>query len=284
MIESGLAGQNGALTAALLEGGLLLAGPRPATAGVLLGLLTTKPHLGLLIPICLLASGNWKAISTACITATLLFVASSSAFGVMSWVWYLTDVRHFMTAVILERPYTGESFQKMMVTPFILARGMGATLSLAYAVQASVAAGSAVLAWRCWRKPDADPKARTALTAALALLATPYCYAYDMIGVSVGVALLAGMALKDGFRPGEASLLALAWTWPGAVFWTNFTSLPPLGCLTLAGVAYCAWGRLVPQADPASAPGKLPAPPLAYWASAVGGVTPAAASWSTETL
>lgn len=246
VIENALAGQNGALTAALLEGGLLLAGRRPVLSGVLLGLLTTKPHLGLLVPICLVAAGQWRTIAAATLTALLMVAASIAAFGVSSWVWYLTDVRQFMTASILERPWSGLVYQEMMPTLFMLARGVGASLNAAYALQIVLAAGCTAAAWCAWRRPGADPKARTALTASLALLATPYCYSYDMIGVTVGVALLTGLALQTGFRRLEAPLLGLAWMWPGLAFWLGQFKLPPLGCLVLAGVAVCAWRRLQP--------------------------------------
>ncbi len=246
MIENALAGQNGAITASLLEGGLLLVGRKPVMAGVLFGLLTTKPHLGLLAPVCLAAAGAWRTAAVAAAVAVAAGMASVLAFGGQSWVWFLTDVRHYMTAEILERPL-GETFQTMMATPFILVRWMGAPLAVAYSVQAAVTAGCVMLAWRAWRNPAADPKARTALTAALALLATPYGYSYDTIGTAVGVAMLAGMAAETGFRPFEATLLAAAWAWPGWPFWLAGTGLPPFGCLTLAGVAWCAWRRLEPR-------------------------------------
>jgi hypothetical protein len=245
VIENALAGQNGALTAAMLEGGLLLADRRPLAAGVLFGLLTTKPQLGLLVPVCLLASWRWRTILVACATASLLFVASSAAFGVSAWVWYLTDVRHFMTAEILEQPF-GAGFQKLMATPFIFARWLQAPLPLAYGFQAVVSLGCAGLAWTAWRRPGVDAKARMALTASLALLTTPYGYSYDTIGTAVGVAVLAGMALQTGLLPFEGVLLAAAWAWPGWAFWLGTAGLPPIGCLTLAGAAFCAWRRLAP--------------------------------------
>ncbi len=247
VIENALAGQNGAITASLLEGGLLLVGRRPVMAGVLFGLLTTKPQLGVLVPLCLAASGAWRTAAVAAGTATAVIGGSAWAFGPETWFWFLTDVRHYVTTAILERPF-GETYQNMMATPFILARWAGASLPIAYATQAMVTAGCVMLAWQAWSKPAADPKARTALTAALALLATPYGYSYDSIGVAVGIAMLAGMAVRTGFRPFEATLLAAAWAWPGLTFWLTGTGLPPFGCLTLAGVAWCAWRRLEPAA------------------------------------
>ena len=48
-----LFGQTGALSAAFLGGGLLLLHAQPITAGILLGLLSYKPQLGILVPVAL---------------------------------------------------------------------------------------------------------------------------------------------------------------------------------------------------------------------------------------
>lgn len=62
-------GQNAFLSTALLGWGLFLLPSRPWLAGALLGLLIYKPHLGLLLPVALLASGNWRALLAAGLAA-----------------------------------------------------------------------------------------------------------------------------------------------------------------------------------------------------------------------
>ncbi|MGN5509364.1 glycosyltransferase 87 family protein, partial [Campylobacter coli] len=52
-------GQNAFLTTALMGAGLAGLETRPWLAGVAFGLLTFKPHLGLLIPVLLLLNGRW---------------------------------------------------------------------------------------------------------------------------------------------------------------------------------------------------------------------------------
>src|SRR3546814_8773713 len=49
-------GQNGFLTGALLIGGLRLLGTKPIVAGILFGILTVKPQLGIRLPFALLAA------------------------------------------------------------------------------------------------------------------------------------------------------------------------------------------------------------------------------------
>lgn len=249
VIENALAGQNGAITAALLEGGLLLLGRQPLIAGVLFGLLTMKPQLGILVPVCLVASQNWRATLMAIAVAALLVLASGIVFSFDAWFWYLTDVRQFMVGEVLERPY-GKTFQSMMATPFILVRWANGSLDLAYAVQLIVTTGCIGLTWFAWRRPDVDTKARVALTAALAPLASPYAYSYDTIGVAIGISVLIQFCGTRRFTAVELGLLTAAWLWPGLAFWFHLAAVPPIGCLTLAGVAFCAVRRLYPAALP----------------------------------
>src|SRR6185295_1703313 len=70
------AGQNGFLTAALIGGTLTLMERRPTLAGICLGLLTYKPHFGLLFPVALIAAGQWRVIAFAAATALALAAAS----------------------------------------------------------------------------------------------------------------------------------------------------------------------------------------------------------------
>jgi hypothetical protein len=67
-----VAGQNGFLTAALIGGSLVLMERRPVLAGGLLGLLSFKPHLGILFPLVLIAGGQWRALAAAAGTTALL--------------------------------------------------------------------------------------------------------------------------------------------------------------------------------------------------------------------
>jgi hypothetical protein len=81
-----IVGQNGFLSAALFGGSLLLLQRRPVLAGCFIGLLSFKPHLGILFPLVLLAGGYWRTIAAAVATTVLLVVASCAAFGAQAWV------------------------------------------------------------------------------------------------------------------------------------------------------------------------------------------------------
>ncbi|WP_245456253.1 glycosyltransferase family 87 protein [Mesorhizobium sp. M2A.F.Ca.ET.043.05.1.1] len=208
VIWNSVFGQNGALTAALLIGGLAAAPKRPLLAGVLFGLLTIKPHLGILVPFCLLASGNWRAILAAVCTSVVIAVATGLFFGFDVWHLFLTETRPLMTA-IMEAPYP-QPYQYNAITVFFTARAVGFGLGPAYAVQAVATVASIAAAAWLWRPGRlVSHQERVALTAVLAILATPYGYTYDTIGVAVAVAILATMVSRP-----PRLILAICWLWP----------------------------------------------------------------------
>jgi hypothetical protein len=236
-------GSNGALSAACLAGSLLLAPRRPVIAGILMGLLSFKPHLGVLLPVVLLASRNGRALAAAAATAGLLVVASGGLFGVWMWTEFVTETQPLMRA-ILQSPWP-TSYQLNAVTVFVAARAAGTSVAAAYAIQALVTACCVVVAWRAWRKPDADPFARMALTAALSLLASPYGYTDDMVALSAG---LAAMAWRDGWRMDP--IMVLAWLCPAFAHLLSVVLDVPLGAVVIAAAAWSAWQRLGERPDP----------------------------------
>src|SRR5262249_22159756 len=74
-------GQNGFLTAGLFGAALVALPQRPLLSGVLFGLLAYKPQFGLLIPVALLAAGQWRTVLAAGITVLALAGAAAIAFG-----------------------------------------------------------------------------------------------------------------------------------------------------------------------------------------------------------
>jgi len=250
-LDGALSGQNGALTATALAGGLLLVGTRPVAAGVLLGLLALKPQLALLIPVCLIAAGYWRAALAAAATAGVLAAASGLCFGWDTWLHFATDTRGFMAAV-LAQPWTGAPAQANFTSPFFGARAMGAPLWLAWGVQASASAACAALAWRLWRMRGCDPVMRMAVTVPLALLATPYSHNHDLVVSAAAAAAVGAAALRGRWLPGERVVLGLAWAWPGlspllaALVPASAAFAAVTACAGLSGTAWCAWRRLDP--------------------------------------
>ncbi|TIU70785.1 MAG: DUF2029 domain-containing protein, partial [Mesorhizobium sp.] len=208
VIWNSIFGQNGALTMALLIGGLAVAPRRPLLAGVLFGLLTIKPHLGILVPFCLLASGNWRAIFAAIVTTVAVVLATGLFFGFDVWRLFLTETRPLMTA-IMEAPYP-QPYQYNAITVFFTARALGFGLTAAYGAQAVATIISIAIAVWLWRPGrQVSHQERVALTAVLAILATPYGYTYDTISLAVAVAMLAAMTSRP-----PRLILAICWLWP----------------------------------------------------------------------
>jgi hypothetical protein len=119
-------GQNGFITAAIAGFALLLLERRPIVAGMLIGLLAIKPHLAILFPIALIASGNWRAFTAAAVTALAFSGVSALAFGWETVAAFIHDMPS--AGQLIDRGYLPWG---MMPSPYVFARALGASSSLA---------------------------------------------------------------------------------------------------------------------------------------------------------
>jgi len=204
-----LHGQNGFLTAALLGGGLCLLPGRAVAAGMLLGLLAYKPHLGLMVPLALAAGGYWRAFIAAAVTVVTVAMLSLAVFGETSWLAFLDSLTLTRTQV-LEAGSTG--WQKIQ-SVFSQARMLGAPIALAYAVQGAVALVCAGAVVWLWRSRAFYPLKAAGLIAA-SLLATPYQLDYDLMVLGPAIAFMAAHGTAAGFARYGKSLLAAVWFTP----------------------------------------------------------------------
>ena len=78
-------GQNGFLLAGLIGLSLALMERRPQLSGVLFGLLTVKPQLGIVFPFALLVSRKWRVVISAVAMSVVLIIASAVIFGYQGW-------------------------------------------------------------------------------------------------------------------------------------------------------------------------------------------------------
>jgi hypothetical protein len=179
-------GQNGFLTAALLIGGLANLDRRPILAGILFGILTIKPQLGLLLPVLLVLGGHWRVIGSAVVTTVLLVAATAIWFGPEIWVQYLHKVvpqQHELLTV------AGDKRWPIVASAFVNARLIGLPDIWAWVVQgvASACALGAVV-WTFWRKRDLVLSQALFVTATF--LFSPWILNYDMVVFGWIVALL----------------------------------------------------------------------------------------------
>lgn len=238
-------GQTSFLLGALLGGGLLLVGKRPWLAGVLIGLATVKPQFGLLIPVALLASGQWRTIAGAALSALALAGLAALAFGPEVWSEWLAITRSAGSATD-----SGTIGFAKMVSVFAGLRLLGVPSAAALAVQGAVTlAVAAAIAMAGWRQGFSTGLA--ALVLAGAPLATPFVLDYDMLLTAFPLAFLFAGAQAGGFRDWER--ITIAATFAGAAFARPLAvglGVPIMPVLLIA-LFVLVWRRLT--SEPASA-------------------------------
>ena len=236
-------GQTGSLAAAFFLGALLLAERRRFASGAMAGLLSIKPHLGILLPFAFVAARHWMAIAVAAATALLTALIASALFGWDIYPLYFSKAAPVMRA-IMEAPFP-QSYQANAMTIFLTARAAGAGIGLAYAIQAAAALCAAAVTWRLWRGPCGDPLRRVAATGCLALLATPYGYSYDMAVFTFAAAVMLDRAEWRLRAP-----LLICWLWPSLIAFTNGPVFPITPAIVILG-AILASAPLLRREQPA---------------------------------
>lgn len=218
-------GQNGFLTAALLGGTMLTMEKRPVLAGILLGLLTYKPQLGVLFPLLLVAGGHWRVFAVATVTTLLLIAGSWGLFGTSTWLAFF-DQLGTSNEIVLNEGMAG--FHKLQ-TVFGLTRWCGGSEALAWGLHllAAAAAGISVVVLWMNRRVAYDLKAAAAGTAALVV--TPYLHLYDLIVLAIPLAFLIRHGLRTQFLPYDVPAIAVI---SACVFAVPVTGIP-LGALAI---------------------------------------------------
>lgn len=199
-------GHNGLLTSAIAAVAILNLQHRPILAGISIGLLVIKPHLGILFPFALIAGRMWKPFFAAALTVTVLVVASYLAFGSQTWLAYLhtlhvQNLGHFI-----------ESVQSHHWTPtvFSLVFEMTGSQTLAYELHffgMTVAIISTIIVWR--RTENSRVRGATLMTATL--LMSPHVGIYDLVWLAFPLVWLFIDLIEN---PGPAwQKKVLGWVW-----------------------------------------------------------------------
>lgn len=186
-----MSGQFACLAAAIVLAVLHWRESRPLLAGCLLGLLAVKPQLGLLFPVLLLATGNWRAIGAAGVTVIALASVVALLWGPEIWSTYLRTGIANQSLVLRDPDHLAGPF---MPTLFMNLRVAGLAVPTASALQSLLALFAVGLVWwRFRRRPAAQDRAANALFLACALSATPYMLSYDSLPLAaMAVLLIAG--------------------------------------------------------------------------------------------
>jgi arabinofuranan 3-O-arabinosyltransferase len=197
VVSNVVVGQNGFLSAALLGGALGFMERRPVLAGSLLGLLTYKPHLGILFPLVLAVSGFWRVFLTAAAAGLVLNLTSWAAFGTSTWEAFLHSLPMGSHAFLSE----GEADWNKLQSLFGIVRSLGGSEALAWGLQGCLIGATALLLCLLWRsRVPFDLKAAALATGAL--VATRYLYLYDLVALAIPMAFLVRAGLSAGFLRG----------------------------------------------------------------------------------
>jgi Glycosyltransferase family 87 len=169
------------LAVALLVGGLRLTDRRPILAGLLFGLASVKPQLGILVPVALISAQQWRAVASAAATALILALASGVVVGWTAWA-------KFPTALAVVSHYVTTHPRLLMhLSPTVHGglRMMGVPDPAADVIQFLVAGGVATIVWRSFRTGITQLGIALVLTGTI--LATPYAFFYDLALTSYAV-------------------------------------------------------------------------------------------------
>jgi hypothetical protein len=217
-------GQNGLLTAGLWLIALRFLTQRPAIAGICFALLTIKPHLGIFIPIALIAGGHWRCFKYSLFGWLGLTALSMAAFGAITLFYSLfstlsaSTILATQTKLLLRIPSFFSfsrlsemdaallSFTPLNITP----HGLSLILQLLLIVLL------AVLVARVWRKSK-NHLLNCAVLASATLLGVPFLYDYDTALLIVPILALGLEAQRTGWKNYEFALLPTAMIWPMAI-------------------------------------------------------------------
>ncbi len=222
-------GQNGFLSTMLLGGGLLLLDSRPFMGGLLLGVLSYKPQLAILLPVALLAGRNWRALIGAVVSAISLALISLIVFGIATWKAFFHNIPYATEVLKYHKEYWSN-----MPTIFAGARFLGAGLPMTEVLQGAIAlAAMGVVAWIWWRGVSLPLRA-SSLTLAIFLTA-PFAFEYDLALIALPFAWLGWEEVSTGRRTGQR-ILAICWMATFLSIWLPGLQLSLLYLLAMFGL------------------------------------------------
>ncbi|TMJ01345.1 MAG: DUF2029 domain-containing protein [Alphaproteobacteria bacterium] len=190
-----ISGQSSLITAAMLIAIFVWLDRRPIAAGILIGLLTLKPQLGILFPVMLVASARWRVFASAAITALALAAATALVFGPQVWIDFVAKGLPANNLVLADPERIATPFYP---TVFMNLRGVDLPYNAAMAIQLCFSAFAvAAVFWAFRLRRDADPLWLMALFLACSVCAVPYLLSYDTLALTFAALLLLGRGALD---------------------------------------------------------------------------------------
>ena len=251
VMQNLFAGQNGALSAALIGGGLVSLAGRPALAGFFFGMMIYKPHIALLLPLCLIAGRHFRALIWMVATAAAMVLASLAAFGLEPWLLFIEQMPKSLE-------YNAIDLLPWQRVPTVFIAVMKATDNKSWALAAqgiSTVCAVAACVW-VWMRNQGLAARALALAAAIPL-ATPHALDYDMAILVIPFAFLAWQAWRSGPKPGMLFMLVLLWIAPLLIWFASHMIGQQIGpavfiALLAYAVLYPSGGRFSHRLTPPS--------------------------------
>lgn len=235
-----LAGQNTFLSLACFYGGLRLLDRSPAAAGILLGLLSYKPQIWVLVPLALLAARQWRALAWTAGTVAVLSLASLGVFGLDFWLAFVDAMREAGSANVANIMF--KRIYMHMTTLVAAARIVGLSPGVAGAIQLAGAAVAVAAVWFAFRR-HRPSEARIAVLVTATFLVSPYTLNYDLLLLMPAAVALFRRGAALGFYPLERLVYFVLWLMPTAGMVLNRLDLPIMPVVILLFGAI-AWARL----------------------------------------
>jgi len=217
---------------------------RPAAAGILLGMLSYKPQLCVLVPVALLAARRWQALAWMIGTTVLMALASLAVFGLEFWVQFFE----------MARERSGPEFAALMfqhvstfiTTILVASRLLGLPSSLANLVHLAGALAAVIVVWRAFSRHELSDEA-TAVLAAGTLLVSPYLINYDLLLLMPAALMVFRRRAEADLYPGELLFYVGLWLIPNIGIRLNGMGIP-LMPVFVVGLLFLAWQALKQRA------------------------------------
>ena len=201
-------GQNSLITAALAMLAIHCLNRHQILAGLLAGLLATKPQLAVLFPLAFLAGSYWRAFTAAAATQLMLIICSLHYLGPATWRAFLGSASQ--PRIWLE---SGMLSWEKMISVFAFCRILGADTTLAYVLHGLVALGFIAAMLHVWRRSN-DMHLRGSSLILATLATSPYVQEYEQVWLAIPLLLLTREGVLRGWLPWQREALLLGWLTP----------------------------------------------------------------------
>ncbi len=221
-------GQNHFLTASIVGGVLLTMERRPAICGILLGLLSYKPQLGVLFPIALAFGGYWRAFGWACAGTAFWTLLSGLVFGFDTFAPFL----HGLSSVGREVLVTNPAYLPNLQSLYGFARCLNIPEGIAWTMQACLSLACATVVALLWRSKAAFEIKAAGLATAIPL-ASAYIQAYDLTLLTVALSFLYRHRSFDGTEWAAVCCAILSF---GAFWWERAHPAALIACTAVGAI------------------------------------------------